>query len=307
MPQKWKKLGKIFEPDNNYSWMISHASVPFIDRLKADEYKIYFSSRDKKNRSLTGWVKIDMHNPLKIKSISTKPILALGKPGFFDEDGIMGCQILNIKGKKYLYYIGWNKAVNVPFKNAIGLAISENGKIFEKFSCGPILDRSIYDPCFVASLCVIQEKGKYKMWYLSCVDWKLLSNSVTHFYHIKYAESIDRINWKREGIVAIDFKYKNEHAISVPRVIKEDGIYKMWYSYRAGPKSLTYRIGYAESLDGIKWTRKDEEVGLDVSDSGWDSEMICYPYIFDHNGKRYMLYNGNGYGKTGFGLAILEK
>ena len=127
-----------------------------------------------------------------------------------------------------------------------------------------------------------------------------------HKYHIKYAESNDGINWKREGKIAIGFRYKEEYAISVPRVHKEDGIYKMWYSYRGSPRALTYRIGYAESGDGIDWIRKDEEVSLDVSESGWDSEMICYPYLFNHNSKRYMLYNGNGYGKTGFGLAVLE-
>jgi len=34
--------------------------------------------------------------------------------------------------------------------------------------------------------------------------------------------------------------------------------------------------------------------------------MICYPYVFKHKGRFYMLYCGNGYGKTGFGLAVLE-
>ena len=81
----------------------------------------------------------------------------------------------------------------------------------------------------------------------------------------------------------------------------------MWYSYRGQPSITTYRIGYAESPDGVHWSRMDEKMhSLDVSEGGWDSEMICYPYVFDHKGKRYMLYNGNGYGKTGFGLAVLE-
>lgn len=306
MKQKWKKLGKIFVPNNNQSFMASYAAVPVIDWLNADECKIYFSCRDKENRSLTVWVTIDMKNPLTIKSISKKPILTLGKAGFFDENGIMGCHILNVNNKKYLYYIGWNKAVNVPFRNAIGLAISDDGINYRKFSSGPILDRSVYDPCFIASCCVLRDNSKFKMWYLSCVDWKSILNSITHYYHIKYAESIDGINWKREGIVAIDFRYKNEYAISVPRVIKENGMFKMWYSFRGGPKGSTYRIGYAESSDGKKWKRRDEEVGLDVSESGWDSDMICYPYVFDHKGDRYMLYNGNDYGKTGFGLAVLE-
>ena len=129
-----------------------------------------------------------------------------------------------------------------------------------------------------------------------------------HNYHIKYAESSDGISWDRQGIVAIDYKDQLEYAISVPRVLKDPkGKFRMWFSSRASSSADSYRIRYAESVDGINWVRKDDEVGIDISEDGWDSEMICYPYVFDHDGKKYMLYNGNGYGKTGFGLAVLEE
>jgi predicted GH43/DUF377 family glycosyl hydrolase len=141
------------------------------------------------------------------------------------------------------------------------------------------------------------------MWYVSCTRWELEDNQPKHYYHIKYAESNDGIHWERTGRVCIDFESSDEYAISRPCVVKDDDIYRMWYSYRGE----SYRIGYAESEDGIHWERKDEEVGIDVSPSGWDSEMIEYPFVFDHEGKRYMLYNGNGYGKTGIGLAVLAE
>lgn len=131
------------------------------------------------------------------------------------------------------------------------------------------------------------------------------AGQVKHYYHIKYDESADGIQWYRKPQVAIDFQYENEYAISRPCVLKEEGTYKMWYSYRAGPLGSTYRIGYAESLDGHAWVRKDEQVLLEPSERGWDSTMIEYPYVFDHNGRHYMLYNGNDFGKTGIGLAVL--
>ena len=177
------------------------------------------------------------------------------------------------------------------------------GKNFQKYAQGPIIDRNYLEPTLTASSYVLKEDKKWRMWYLSGTKWEKIGKEIRPYYHIKYAESEDGINWKRNGIVCIDFKNEKEHAISRPCVLFEDKIYKMWYSYR-GPK--TYRIGYAESLDGINWKRKDEEVGLDVSDSGWDSEMIEYTYAFNHNGTKYMLYNGNHYGESGFGLAILE-
>jgi hypothetical protein len=73
----------------------------------------------------------------------------------------------------------------------------------------------------------------------------------------------------------------------------------MWYSFRGS----SYRIGYAESQDGVVWDRIDHEAGIDRSPSGWDSEMIEYPYVMDKNGERHMFYNGNGYGQTGIGYA----
>ncbi|MNL67240.1 hypothetical protein D3C87_1918050 [compost metagenome] len=76
----------------------------------------------------------------------------------------------------------------------------------------------------------------------------------------------------------------------------------MWYSVRGGK----YRIGYAESDDGCEWIRRDELAGITVSDSGWDSDSVEYAHVFDYGGARYMLYNGNDFGATGFGLAILE-
>ena len=76
----------------------------------------------------------------------------------------------------------------------------------------------------------------------------------------------------------------------------------MWYCYAID----NYRIGYAESEDGIAWERKDDEVGIDISESGWDSEMIEYPFVFEHKGRKHMLYNGNEYGKEGIGYAVME-
>ena len=305
--QNWKKLGLIYNVENNTEWMHSHASVPFAELIEDDLYKIYFSSRNKNNESSIGYILIDINNPKEILEVSEEPVLTKGDLGTFDDSGTMGCCILDKGNKKYLYYVGWNLGVTVPFRNSIGLAISEdNGQTYNKAFSGPIIDRTKDEPHFTASNCVIEDDGIYKIWYLSCTDWTDVDGKKVHNYHIKYAESDDGINWKRDGIVAIDYKDEYEYAISVPRVIKENRIYKMWFSSRGTKEVPTYRIRYAESLDGKKWIRKDNEVGIDVSKSGWDSEMICYPFVFDHKGKRYMLYNGNDYGKTGFGLAVLE-
>lgn len=303
----WRKLGLVFSANQNHEWMYSYASVPFVANIDNDLITVFFSSRNKNQESSICSIKFDIYS-LKVVDIASKPVLSKGQLGCFDDSGVMGCCLLKEKENVRLYYIGWNLGVTVPFRNSIGVAKSvDGGETFNRLFEGPILDRSKEEPHFVASNCVLLDEGVYKIWYLSCTNWfKDSSGKVMHRYHIKYAESSDGINWNRQGQVAIDYKDEYEYAISVPRVIKDKDRYRMWFSSRATKDVPTYRIRYAESNDGINWVRKDEDVGIDVSDSGWDSEMICYPYVFDHKGKRYMLYNGNDYGKSGFGLAVLE-
>lgn len=282
--------------------MYSHAAVPIAEHIEGNLFKIYFSSRNKDNQSFTGYILIDITRPQEILELSDSPVISPGAIGEFDDSGAMATWLALHEGRRFLYYIGWNLSVTVPFRNSIGLYVRENGGEYKRYAPGPIVDRSLTEPHFVASCCVLPGLDKWRMWYLSCTEWKIRNGKPEHHYHIKYAESIDGVSWIRKGVVAIDYSDDSEYAISRPSVIRDEGCWKMWFSHRGS----AYRIGYAESLDGINWQRLDSDCQIDVSESGWDSEMIEYPFVFDHGGSRYMLYNGNGYGKTGFGLAVLE-
>lgn len=282
--------------------MHSHAAVPIGENVGGNLFKVYFSSRDAQNRSYTGYIVIDLERPEEIIEISDKPVLIPGQLGEFDDSGAMATWLANFQGQKYLYYIGWNLGVTVPFRNSIGLAVNSQDGEFVRYANGPLVDRNMHEPHFCASCCVLPGEDCWRMWYLSCTEWQIRNGKPEHRYHIKYAESRDGIDWERHGLVAIDYADDQELAISRPCVIRDQNKWRMWYSCRG----KSYRIGYAESEDGRQWQRLDALAGIDVSLSGWDSEMIEYPFVFDHNGQRYMLYNGNGYGKTGFGLAELE-
>jgi len=202
--------------------------------------------------------------------------------------------------------------VTVSYRLSIGLAIScDKGSTFVKYSEGPILDRSMQEPYFNTAPCILIDDMLWKMWYVSCTGWTVERGKPEPIYLVRYANSRNGINWIKNNLVCIDCRFSKE-AIGRPCVVKDNGIYKMWYCYRGSidyrtNKEQSYRIGYAESPDGIKWVRKDEEAGIDRSDTGWDSEMIEYPYVYQHKGKKYMLYNGNGFGESGFGYAILEE
>jgi predicted GH43/DUF377 family glycosyl hydrolase len=298
----WKKLGRIFCPDRNFDWMHSHASYPWAEHVSDDIFKIYFSTRDKNNRSSIAYVLTNIDQPANILEISSTPVLSAGEIGTFDDSGVSFSCIAQVGNKKVIYYLGWNILVSVPWKNTIGMAeYNHNVRAFQRYSKAPVVGIHHVDPFTLTYPFVLFDEGIYKMWYGSSLFWGPKVENTVHV--IKYATSSDGINWHRDGIVCIQPKDKSEYAIVKPFVLKEDGIYKMWYSYR---QTTSYHMGYAESVNGIDWTRKDNETGIERSHTGWDDEMVCYPHVFNHKNKRYMIYNGNGYGKTGFGLAVLE-
>ncbi len=309
---KWVKKGLIFKPDNNYDWMVSHASVPVVDQVDDNVLRIYFGTRDLLGRSHPGYLEVEADKPSNVLHVHDKPILPLGKLGTFDDNGIMPSWIVNHEVTKYLYYIGWNPMVTVSYRTSIGLAISKDGgKNYLKYSEGPICDRSIDEPYFNTTPCVLTNDNIWRMWYASCTGWKVVNERTEPLYQVKYAESKDGVHWTKTGKVCIDYDGFAE-TIGRPCVFIDGNVYRMIYSYRSArdyrtDQKQSYRFGYAESADGMNWTRNDSEVGIDRSVEGWDSEMIEYCYVYEHKNRKYMFYNGNGFGRSGLGYAVLEE
>lgn len=298
---RWRKLGHVYTPDGARPWMRSHAANPIAEHLEGDRFRIYFSSRDERNRSSIGFIEIDLKDPTKVLREAEEPVLEPGELAMFDDCGVsIGC-IVPVGARRYLYYMGWHLTVVVPWQNALGLAISEGpDRPFRRVSRFPIVGLDETDPYTISYPWVRAEGATFRMWYGSNIQWGARKEDMRHL--IKYAESPDGIRWVRQNLVAIDFEDPGEYAICKPCVVKDRDRYRMWFCSR-GP---AYRIRYAESRDGIVWVRGPDPAAVDVSADGWDAEMIEYPCVFDHDGVRYMLYAGNGFGRTGFGLAVLE-
>ena len=296
---RWRKLGRVYAPDGSKPWMRSHAANPVAEHIDGDRFRIYCSSRDERNRSSITFVDIDLKDPSTIRREADEPVLGPGDLGMFDDCGAsIGC-ILRVGPRRYLYYMGWHLTVAVPWQNALGLAISEGpDQPFRRVSRFPIVELNEIDPYTISYPWVSSDGGIFRMWYGSNIQWGPRKEDMRHL--IKYAESADGIRWDRKDVVAIDFESPGEYAICKPCVVKDADRFRMWFCSR-GP---SYRIRYAESQDGIAWVRMSKSTGIDVSVDGWDAEMIEYPCVFDHQGTRYMLYAGNGFGRTGFGLAV---
>ena len=307
----WKKKGLIFNVNGQYDWNKSHAQVPVVDILKDDRLRIYYASRNLNGQSNVSYIEVDKNNPSKILFENKKTLFDFGPMGTFDDSGIMPTSIITVGDKKYLYYIGWTTRQTVPYQNAIGLAISsDGGKTFKKHSLGPIISVNDIEPFFSGTAFVIQENTIFKMWYLSCIGWQTFNSKPEPLYNIKYAQSKNGINWNQTGNIAIEL-LDDEGGLVSPTVIKQNGFYKMWFGkrkktdYRKNVNN-SYKIGYAESLDGVTWIRNDNDAGITNSLTGWDSEMISYPYVIKLESEIIMFYNGNGFGKTGFGYAKIN-
>ena len=223
---RWKKLSNIFCPADNYSWMVSHAANRFAEHVSGSVFRIYFTCRDKENRSHIASLEMDMDN-FSICNISENPIVAPGEPGMFDDSGAAMGYLLHQNNEKYLYYLGWNLKVTVPWLNAIGLAKwDEQKKVFSKVSRAPVIDRSDEDPFTISYPSVLVENGTFRMWYGSNLQWGKTQESMKHV--IKYAESINGIVWMRTNEIQIDLS-PNEYALAKPFVIKDNGMYKIGY------------------------------------------------------------------------------
>jgi sucrose-6-phosphate hydrolase SacC (GH32 family) len=303
---KWAKRGLIFTPQGG--WMKSHAQVP--TPLTGDGFiRVYFSSRPEQQTSLTTFVDLDADDPAKIVRVNTSPILDLGRPGTFDEHGIMPASAIQDGDTVYLYYSGWSRAASVPYRNATGLAVSHDGGVtFEKLSEGPVLGQSLHDPFSATSPVVLKEDGHWHMWYGSGTGWLDSGDRPAETYDIKHARSNDGINWLPDGKPVIPQRTEYE-AITRPCVIKSADGYHMWFCYRGSHHfrdgADAYRIGYAHSDDLKTWRRDDEEAGIGLSTDGWDSRMIAYPAVATAE-RTYLFYNGDSFGAGGFGYAILE-
>jgi len=314
----WKKLGKIFDPtkhtlaNNCFEFAQSPQTLVFDDFVR-----IYFSTREKdktgKYLSHISFIDIDK-NFSEILNISTETVIELGGLGCFDEHGIFPMNVLRDNGRILGYTSGWNRKVSVSVDASIGLAISDdNGLTFKKTGPGPVLTSSLHEPFLVGDGFVVKYSETYHMWYVYGSKWITdpTEDAPQRVYKIVHAVSKDGISWEKEGRHIISDRLNENECQALPSVIQFNDRYHMVFCYRDAigfrkKRDKGYRIGYAYSEDLRNWTRDDDCLGIDVTDGSWDSDMMCYPHIFSCERKIYLLYNGNEFGRFGFGLAVLE-
>jgi hypothetical protein len=317
---QWKKLGKIFDPTQH---RLPNGCVSFAQSPQAlvfeDFVRIYFSTRsvDAMNgKYLSHIAFVDMRKNFRdVIRVSDQTVIPLGELGSFDEHGIFPMSVLRHEDVVYGYTCGWNRRVSVSVDTAIGLAVSkDNGLTFQRIGSGPILAASPQEPYLVGDGFVKVVSGIFHLWYIFGTGWRRYADDSPpdRTYKISHAVSEDGINWvKEEARQIITDVLGPDESQALPTVIEFNGRHHMFFCFRQSSdfrknKDRGYRIGHAWSEDLLNWTREDENPRLDVSPGEWDADMLCYPHVFECDGKVYLLYNGNEFGRAGFGLAVLE-
>lgn len=318
---KWRKLGKIFDPTK---YQLPNGCSEFAQSPQAlvfDNYvRFYFSTRAKdpqNGKFLSHIAFVDMDKSFgEVRQVSAKTVIELGKLGCFDEHGIFPMNVVRHGEKIYAYTCGWNRKVSVSVDTSIGLAISEDsGLTFKKVGDGPVLTSSLDEPFLVGDPFVKIIGNQFHMWYIYGTKWRryTVDGEPDRIYKIGYAVSPDGVSWRKVKTAEqlISDTLNEDECQALPTVVDFDGKYHMFFCYRQSfdfrkNKDRGYRIGYAFSEDLQNWTRDDTLVGIDASEGDWDSEMLCYPHAFKCDGRIYLAYNGNAFGRYGFGLAVLE-
>lgn len=315
---KWQKLGLIINLKDPSSPLfgLSYAQSPQV-LVKGDHIRIYFSTR---STDITGgllsnivFVDFDVES-LRILRISQKPVISLGSLGTFDEHGIFPINVLSHEGTISAYTCGWSRRGSVPVETSTGLAYSfDDGDTFQKHGSGPVLTSSLHEPFLVGDSFVRFFDRSYHMWYIFGTKWlpSTAEEPVARIYKIGHTTSLDGVHWTGcRGMPLLPDVLGVSECQALPSVVRFGSMYHMYFCYREATcfrsdPSRSYRIGYAFSHDLVRWTRDDSVSGLSKPSSGWDSEMMCYPHVFEFKSELYILYNGNGFGRDGFGLAKL--
>lgn len=302
---QWQKKGLIYGPSGESSWARHSALQPTpLVKPEAGLIRVFAGFRDDDGASRVGFVDVNAENPSEVIAVSQQPALDIGIPGAFDENGVVPCAVVAREGKLYLFYAGYQLGRKIKFYVFSGLAISQDGgQTFTRFSRVPVCDRTDEELYFRVIHTMMLDEGRWRAWYGAGDSFDSKDRLQYPRYNIRHSFSADGIHLTGERQICLDMRGA-EYRVGRPYVIKHGGTYKMFFG--GGTREDGYRLAYAESPDGTNWTRKDEELGMQVAEAGWDSRMQAYPAVVSYQDRTYLFYNGNDYGRDGFGYAVLE-
>lgn len=304
---RWKKLGLVDPRRAGADWAVSHAAVPTPVLTAAGNIRVYYTGYDALGRGRPGFVEVSPEDPLRVLRAKEQPLLDIGRPGAFDDNGLMATTVIDAgAGRTYMYYAGFELCHNIRYRILTGLAVStDGGESFVRHSEAPVLERSGAELFFRCGAFARQEDGLFRLWYVAGSEWTEVGGKDLPVYDLRYMESVDGIVWPSRGELVLGLRDPDEHGFGRPWIDKGVGGHRMFFSVRK--RSLgAYRLGFAHSKDGRNWVRDDGLMGLPLSPGSFDSNAMMFSSVISVGGRTYCFYNGDKFGEQGFGAAVLE-
>ncbi len=302
---KWRRLGHVYSPSGKDSWALAHAMLPTPFVLSEDVIRVFYAGTNSEMIGSISFVDLSANDPTKVLHVHPRPSMERGRDGCFDDNGVLPTFVMrDDKGRLLLYYVGYQLCHRIRYSLLMGLAISEdNGESFTRHKSVPLLERIQGEEFFRTALWIEPSTMGYRGWYVAGNTFISVNGKQLPCYSVHYLESKTVDGWQGNGKRVLPAIEPDEHGIGRPSVVKIDGKYHMWFSSRL--RESGYEIRHAESTDGLNWIRT-AELGLYPSNEPWENTNVCYSAVITIKNKTYMFYNGNDFGRTGFGVAILE-
>lgn len=215
---QWVKKGRIFEPKGQFEWMQKYGILPTPLYLQDQNIiRIFFATAASDNIGRITYMDVDANDPLRIIKQPDKILLSEGEPGTFDDCGINPSSYVKHDNKEYLYYVGYERSVKVPFTLFPGVAVGNVNDGFKRVKRVPFYDRTEKYPYSMAAPFVMKDEGKFKLWLWLGAEWTKVNNKDYLSAKIGYAESEN----------GIDFTLINDNCI-VPERSKEFSVGRPW-------------------------------------------------------------------------------
>ena len=297
---RWRKHGLIYGPDARMPWA-DHSALTPTPILLGDVIRVFAGFRDREGISRIGFVDVSANDPSRVLEVSARPSLDIGRPGTFDDHGVILGDVIPVGHRWHMYYVGFQLVEGVKFLAFTGLATADSdARSFSRLQETPVLDRSD-EGLFIRAIHTVRHEGdSWKAWYAAGRQWEWRSGQPYPAYDIRHLESRDGVTFAAAGSLCLA-PQGDEYRIGRPRVSRSAGGYTMLFT--KGTRAGGYDPGWASSPDGRNWRRDDSQAGITMSASGWDSQTLCYPTPLQAGARSYLFYNGNDMGRAGFGFA----
>jgi predicted GH43/DUF377 family glycosyl hydrolase len=266
--------------------------------------RVFHTCCDAEGRGRPAYVDLDIEDPTRVVAAAGEPLLDVGRPGAFDENGVVASSVVRAgDGRLLLYYVGFELGLVSRYRLLTGLAASDDdGASFQRLQETPVLERSDAELLFRCGPHVHRDAEGYRMWYVAGSDWTRVRGKEVPCYRIVHARSHDGIQWPTQGEPVVAPAGADEHGLGRPWVERDARGYRMYYSVRR-ISHAAYRLGCAHSADGVHWERHDAGLGLSPGPSAFDADAIMYAATVAIAGTTWCFYNGNDFGHDGIALA----